>query len=254
MQKGENVMHSHIGVPKFIQKGFSKNNSVAKLDIANKKIYFESIDRLGTENNYYTDTIEKQVLAMGVEANFSSFITKLKNEEKIYLTQKIIKENINSILEFVKFAYARSKRVFNKVKNENVTTELFKDFSHSTFLGITSQIDCNPLQMLDDGITIFVVINETEKNFINNSVGFGYNVNKKNKFSFFWIPIETKKGIIIKTYEEKDLETTHYIADRLNYVEQLNMIMFLTEKCLGNGFIFGQEKKDVELFENRIEI
>lgn len=246
------MSHCHIGVPKFIENGFSKNHKVAKIDLIRKKIYFESIDTLGTKKNYYDKVIENALLSKGVETRFSSFITKLKSEKKMYLTQTIIKNNIDTILEFVKFAYLRSTAVFESVKSGSITADMINNFSHSVFLAISSQIYCNSLQMLNDEITIFMVINETEKNFINNSLGVGYRISKKCNFSFFWLPITTTKGIIIKTFEDRDLEITHYIADTLNCVEELNEIIFLTEKAIGNGFIFGESEEDIKSFNNRV--
>lgn len=67
------MANDHVGVPRFIEQGFANKTQVYKYDLIRKKEYRESIDTLGTENNYYDDDVEKEILASGIENQFSLF-------------------------------------------------------------------------------------------------------------------------------------------------------------------------------------
>lgn len=67
------MSHDHIGIPRFIQNGFSDNGRVFVYDLIRDKQYSSSIDILGTKNNYYDEDVEKKILSSGVETQFGLF-------------------------------------------------------------------------------------------------------------------------------------------------------------------------------------
>lgn len=113
MRKGECQMsqcHSHIGIPRIIEKGFSNNNQVSVFDTIRNSIYKASINRLGTKNNYYDEDVEKELLAKNVEKHFSEFYKNFCDSKNINEMQKVLNSSTEVIQYFLGFMFMRTKK------------------------------------------------------------------------------------------------------------------------------------------------
>lgn len=91
------MSHDHIGVPRFIEKGFSKNCQVHVYDVIREKEYKMSINRLGTKQNYYDKDVEENLLANGIENNFSQLYIDFCNANGISKKKEILDQNLELI-------------------------------------------------------------------------------------------------------------------------------------------------------------
>ena len=247
------MSHDHIGVPKFIEKGFSINNSVYCYNLINDKCYGNSIDRLGTKNNYYDEDVEKTLLANKIECQFSIFYNDFINAKTSDELVALVKNNNAVIEQFFSFMYLRSMKTLNEINKESITAKIFGDISHSELLRINSLINVNPFKIIGESYSFYPLLNLSSINFINNSVGYSILINQNEKISFF-IPLTTNKGILITNNENlKNKEWTYIEKDALESIEHMNKTICRTEKVIGNGFIFGDAKVLVKSYIDYIK-
>lgn len=144
------MSHDHIGIPKFIERGFAINESVWVYDLIREKKYKTSIDRLGTENKYYDEDVEKTILAGGVESNFSSFYNYFCGTTDIKLINKLLITNRSLVEQFFSFMFLRAKKVFEQINEDSVETKIIGDFDHSQLLTIKSKIGATPFSIIGE--------------------------------------------------------------------------------------------------------
>lgn len=237
------MSHNHVGIPRFIQNGFAYKNKVFVSDIVRNKIYQTSIDRLGTENNYYDEDVEK-VLASDIEANFSSFYNNFCNTDPSSMKQ-ILDSNVKLVERFLSFMYIRAKKTLSQINDESITAKAFGEISHSELLNIQSSININPLTICKD-YSFYPLINYSKKFFINNSIGFGMMAINENKYSFI-IPLNIHVSILISGNMPHSYIDYYTIQpDRDNQVDAINKCIVRMEKILGNGFFFGRDEETIK--------
>lgn len=236
------MAHNHIGIPKFIQKGFSDNGRVYVYDLIRDIEYKTSIDTLGTQNNYYDDVVEKEILSSGVETQFGSFYHDFCEAKNLEDMKSMLDTNTNLVERFFSFMFLRSKKSLESINSESITSKVFGFLSHSDLLKIQMCINVNPLKIIGDKYKFYPLVNHSKTEFINNSIGFGLMINKINERTFV-IPLNTKVAILISNVVE--IEKNDFLCiEPKDYekADKINKSISKMEKEYGNGFIFGREK------------
>lgn len=245
--------HDHIGIPKFIERGFSNNGKVYCYDLHQDKVYGTNIDRLGTKNNYYEDDVEKKLLAEGVEKEFSNFYNDFCGTINTDALINILNANTELVTQFFSFMFTRAKKTLETVNKESITSQLFGDLSHSDLLRVQSIINTNPLGIIGDNYKFFPLINFSNEHFINNSLGFGIMINKDKEISIV-ILLNRRLGILVSNNQEfGDSELFYIEPEGYKKAITINNCICKLEKNLGNGFIFGESKEIVEKYTEYIK-
>lgn len=240
------MSHDHIGIPKFIQKGFSIDNKTNVYNIKENKSYITSVDRLGTEKDYYDEEVETKILAKGVEYQFSEFYHQFCSIKEYECLKNLVDSNVKLLEQFFSFMFLRAKKALEQVKQNCLFTILFGEMTHSLLLKIQSNINTNPLSIIGDKYSFYPLINFSDTLFINNSIGFGILINESKEYSFV-IPFNTKRGIIISGNTNLPNTDLFYISSAAEEkADAINKCIIRTEKVLGNGFFFGTKKSKIE--------
>ena len=245
LKRSEKMSHDHIGIPKFIEKGFSNNEKVYCYDLLNDKVYQTSIDRLGTKNNYYDKDVEKELLAKKIEYQFSLFYNDFCGTTDLDSMVSILKGNIKLVEQFFSFMFARSRKTLDIVNKNSLSSKELGNLSHSEFLKLNLGIQKNPLEMMGNEYQFYPLINFSSKIFINNSVGFcAIKSKNNNSIIAFFIPLNFRVGIFITNDDNfKNSNSIIIRPDETDKVDFLNNKICITEKEIGNGFIFGDNKE-----------
>ena len=93
------MSNDHVGVPKFIEKGFSHDNQVMVFNVPLGKEYICNVDNLGVQRNYYEKDIEKDLLATNLEYKFSLFYSTFLSSNPAVFPEII--ENIQSLPKYL---------------------------------------------------------------------------------------------------------------------------------------------------------
>lgn len=237
------MSHDHVGVPKFIENGFSNDGKVYCYNLKVDKSYYDSINKLGTKNNYYEDDVEKELLAQGVELQFSLFYNDFCGTTDPNQMSKILSSNINLVEQFFSFMFMRSIKTLDIINKNSLSSKLLGDLNHSELLRLHSKLQTNPFKMIGDNYRFYPLVNLTSIHLINNSVGFGLLINSNHEISFF-IPLNIRVGILITNETTlKDSDFTYIGPNGTNKTDLLNKRICYAEKVIGNGFIFGDNKE-----------
>ncbi len=248
------MAHDHVGIPKFIEKGFSNNNQVFVFDTIRNKRYPMSIDRLGTENDYYDEDVEKIILANGIEDNFSQLYNDFCGTQDIRTMKKILDLNVELVEQFFSFMYLRAKKTLEQINNESITTKIFGDLDHSELLRIQTVINTNPLKIIGEEYSFYPVINFSKRLFLDNSIGFGLMINKEKEYSFV-IPLNARVAILISGNKElTDFDYLYIESTGDNKTNVINKCLVRMEKVLGNGFFFGCDEHLIDEYTNYYKI
>jgi len=246
------VSQDHIGIPKFIERGFAINETADVFDIVRWKEYGINIDRLGTEGNYYEQDVEKG-LANGIESEFDKLYKVLCGTTDFDLIIKSVKDNRELITRFFSYMFSRSKKTLEKINDESITSRIFGSINHSEFLRIQSHINVNPLKIIGDEYEFYPLINFSKIHFINNSVGFGFLVTKEKRYSVV-IPLNTRVAILISNSDAvKGKELLFIKPDSIKEADTINKCMCKLEMELGNGFIFAESSEILAPYIEYIE-
>ena len=239
------MSRDHVGIPKFIQKGFSNNDTVFVFN-KKKKFYTSSIANLGIENDYYDEDVESDLLANQIEYNFSVFYKDFCNIKDPIIMKNLLDKNIKLVEQFFSFMFMRTKKVFDLVKNESLTSKFFGDFTHSDLLRIQTILNINPLKIIGDNYNFYPVVNLSQIPFINNSIGFGFLTDTQSKNSII-IPLNIRIAILISCNRNFVRDNFYIITSNFDKkVDSINKCMIITEREFGNGFFFGNNKKVIE--------
>ena len=146
----------HVGIPRFIQQGFADKNHVFKYDLIRDKLYKESINTLGTEKEYYDDDVENEILASGIENQFSLIYNNICNTKNPDEIKQTLDTNTKLVENFFSFMFLRAKKSLELVNKESLTSKIFGDLSHSDLLRIQTKIKVNPLNHLGSTLTLWI--------------------------------------------------------------------------------------------------
>lgn len=234
------MSHDHIGVPRFIENGFSINKKVYCYNLKINKCFKTSTDRLGTKKDYFSKEVETDLLANGIESDFTDFYKLFcettDDDEKV----NILNSNKELVTQFISFMFFRSINSLNLANENCLSSKIIGEMDHSEFLKISSIIKLNPLKMIGDNYKFYPIINLSEIHFINNSIGLGIQQQLDKCFSFY-IPLNIKVGILVSN--SKIFENIDRIYIKSNdFADKLNKSICFTEKEIGNGFIFGENE------------
>jgi len=233
--------NDHIGTPRFIQENFSINGKqIFVFNTIINSVYSTSIRKAGTENNYYNETVEKKLLCDSIEAPFSKFSTNFLNSKTLNEKLSLIKENVDIIERFVKFACFRSKRGFNMVKEQSITGQVF-NFSHSDFLAIENNCNATILSCIGEKREILPIFNEYKENFINNSLGFTLLHMNDINANIIFLPLNSKCGLYIQEKCKHNYETI--LVSNKKQIDFLNTKTCIYEKLYGNGYLFSEKNR-----------
>lgn len=233
----ENI-RSHVGVPRFLLNRFANDRQqVAVFDVMRQKNYCASPAKIGVEKGYYDDQAE-QLLSECEEAPFSNLLIKLDKTNKLYKKTRLLYEDKEIVLDFVKFQFMRAKTNLAAVNEYSVTAKVFGEYSHSDLLKITTLLSSNPILMIKQPWQI-LMLESKNKNLINSSLGLYFVPSLKsktqNEIKYIVIPISKSEAICI-THSMLE-EYSHFFASARN-AEELNKWCMIFERNLGNGFVF----------------
>lgn len=246
------MLHSHIGVPKFIERGFSLNEKAYVYDIIRNKDYIMPIDRLGTTNNYYENDVEKNILANGIEAEFSKFYNDFCNANNPQQMFKLLSINNHLVQQFFSFMFMRAKKTLVDVNDNSLSSKLFGNLNHSDLLRIQLELNTNPLKIVGDKYKMYPLVNLSNQLFINNSIGFALMVSSNNEYSFV-IPLNIRVGILISGIIDTNVDLYYIEKNEDEKADRINKSICKLEKEYGNGFIFGSNKDDIIKYRQYIE-
>lgn len=240
------MSHDHVGVPRFIEGGFSNNGRVYCYNLITDKIYPTNVERLGTENNYYEPDVEKELLAQSVEHPFSIFYNKFCSTCDPILMYKILDSNKQLVKKFISFMCLRSKQTLSRINETSYSSALFGNMSHSELLRINNLLNVDFLRMIDSGYSYHPLINFSKTHLINNSIGYGI-TEKDGKVTSFYVPLNIRVGIVIMGNNWTQEKSVKVIGpDNDEIAKHLNRIICRIETELGNGFIFSDDRKLLE--------
>ena len=237
------MSHDHVGVPKFIENGFSNNGKVYCYNLLKDNWYPTSTDKLGTENNYYDEDVEKKLLADSIEYEFSRFYNVFCFTTDTNFMASFLNRNIKLVEQFFSFMVMRSKKTLEIVNDSSLSSELLGDLDHSGLVRLSLAIKPNPLTTIGAEYQFYPLINFSAKHFLNNSVGFCTIENNASMTAIF-IPLTSRVGIYITN--DDNFHNSDYLfikPDRNDKVDFINKKICKTEKEMGNGFIFGKNKE-----------
>ena len=248
------MSHSHIGVPRFIEKGFSTNQEkVYCYDLKREKDYYASIDRLGTKNNYYDKDVEESLLGANVEKEFGLFYKDFCDTSNASQLCNILRQNKQLVIEFFSFMFARAKKSLEIINNESLSSRLLGTLNHSDYLKIQSLIKVNAVEIIGKDYEFYPLINLCNKPFINNSLGFGFSAGNKKEMSII-LPLNTKLAIFISGISELKNDDFLFIEkDGDVKVDSINKCICNLEIEYGNGFIFGNDETSIKEYISYIK-
>lgn len=247
------MSHDHVGIPKFIEKGFSNDGKVYCYNLKRDKQYFDSVEKLGTKNNYYDKDVEKEILAQHVEQPFSVFYKKFCNTDDSETIIKILNDNIKLVEKFFSFMFLRSRTTLNEINNMSLASRVCGELDPSELLRINNEIKFNAFKIIGEEYRFYPLLNFSNTHFINNSIGFGKLETKEKKRSIF-IPLNLKKGILITNSQDIDKSRMDIIAlYKDEDVHHMNKVICRTEKEFGNGFVFGDTKELIDSYIDYIK-
>ena len=212
-------------------------------NLLNDKGYYTSTDRLGTEKHYYDEDVEKKLLADSIEYEFSRFYNIFCCTTDTNFMASFLNRNIKLVEQFFSFMVMRSKKTLGIVNDSSLSSEGFGDLDHSGLVRLNLAIKPNPLTTIGAEYQFYPLINFSSKLFINNSVGFCAIENNASMTAIF-IPLNSRVGIYITN--DDNFHNSDYLfikPDRNDKVDFINKKICETEKEMGNGFIFGDNKE-----------
>lgn len=246
------MSHDHVGIPKFIQKKFSKNNQVYCYDYIRKKEYYVSIDRLGVEKNYYEKNVEINILSNDIENRFAPFFDKYLKNDNSQNKLIMLLENEKLVIEFLIFMIYRSKKYLSKINGESIINNTITPLNHSELL---RYLNDEKVKIIDNNsdFRCFHIINKTNEPFINNSIGFAFFKTRTNE-EVYYMPLNLTEGLFITNVSDIICNVDGFIESESNLIiESLNEKISIYEKNNGNGFIFGYDMKSVQKYVNLFE-
>ena len=190
------MANDHVGIPRFIEEGFANKKKVYKYDLIREKEYAESIDTLGTKNNYYDEDVEKELLARRIESRFAIFYNAFCKATNQHEMRVILDSNIELVEKFFSFMFLRAKKILETINKESITSKIFGNLDHSELLRIQTMINENPLEIIGKEYYFFPLINRSDLLFINNSIEFGIIIDREGQKSIV-IPLNNKIAIFI---------------------------------------------------------
>ena len=237
------MANDHVGIPRFIEEGFANKKKVYKYDLIREKEYAESIDTLGTENNYYDEDVEKELLARRIENRFGLFYNNFCNATNLYEMRSMLNSNIKLVEKFFSFMFLRAKKILEIINKESITSKIFGNLDHSELLRIQTMINVNPLEIIGKEYYFFPLINRSDLLFINNSIGFGIIIDREGQKSIV-IPLNNRIAIFISNDSKlNDYNYLYIEPERKEKADTINKSICTMEKEYGNGFIFGYSKE-----------
>ena len=119
-------MNSHKQLPRCVLKNFCVSGRLFCYDVLNKTFSSSTVNEFNTEEDYYSEKMEKQ-LSKDIEQPLGELISFL--EKKIYSPEgsiKVKKKHLQSVYNYVYALFARSQNMHEKVYNAFI----FRDFFH----------------------------------------------------------------------------------------------------------------------------
>ncbi len=244
------MSHDHIGITRLVESGFANHGKVYVYDTIRQKSYWSSIDRLGTENNYYDKDVEKWLLSENIEKQFGQFYKDFCVTLDLKKMVRILSNNKELVSQYYSFMLFRSKRFLDFVNGQDLTKQTFGSLDHSEFLRFLFADGYKALTANEEEYFLSPVVNLSETTFINNSVGFCL-LKKVNERQPIFIPLNTRVGILADHATSTKEKTVFLIEPGGDHrADVFNKSICNTEKGFGNGFIFG---KDTEILKRYVE-
>lgn len=248
--------HSHVGVPKIIQKGFTYDGKqVYCYDIDEDKLFSTNIDRLGTKRNYYEYEVENKLLAQDVEKELGAFYCDYCNASLVKLARidemdSILQTNFVLVQEFFSFMYTRSRKVhqiINGVYSELSNNKNIDELSHSELLKINKDVLIKPNGLTRSKYIMTTILNYSSADFIDNSIGFAISGNGDN------VSVLIALNACVAIYLTHDKNKHNIIENTTEVIALYNKSLCDTELMTGNGFIFGKNEEQVKIYEDYIK-
>lgn len=249
-----NNIRCHVGIPKFLINRFAnEKKEVAVWNLTTYKSYYAAPKNIGIEKNHYTAQTEK-ALSKTVEAPFSSLLLELDNEKELYEKTNILNKNIKIIENFVKFQFMRAKKTLEKINDTSISASIFRNYTHSKLLEITTIMSSNPILMIPSPWQL-LMLEASEIDLINSSLGLYFipetNTSLKNDLKYIIIPISKSEAICIShTLKEP---YSHYEI-KGEEIKKINKICLVFETYCGNGFLLANNTNDFNDLQAVLEL
>lgn len=240
-------IRSHVGVPHFLLKRFAnEEKQVAVFDLGRKTKFYVSPNKIGVEKNYYDEQTE-QLLSRKEELPFNNLLLKLDKADAYYKKTSLLNENRKTVLEFIKFQHMRSKRTLESVNMQSLFANSFGSFTHSKLLEITTKLRSNPIEMIP-APQAMLMLETNGARLVNSSLGTYFVPRLKpssaNAFELkcILVPISCSEAIcVVHSFPE---QYSHLCCDP-DDTNKLNDWCYISEKILGNGFLFAEDISDL---------
>ena len=234
-------VNSHVAIPKFLLNNFTYDGKHAFVfDYMKKNIYKSNTQKIGVKNGHYSQEIEKRL--NWFESEFKNIVSEIQRKISEVCADEVVdflNSNINKTLDFANFAIIRCNFVFEYFQddiNENLKKNNISFSSPSDVMTFCLDKNLNLINNFGDNISL--IINDSTKDIITNSLGFHFIVNK-NKNKKMFIPISGKLGIVISN------ESIIYNVDD-NMLEELNKNCIEFDRSFGYGFVISNLKENLE--------
>lgn len=245
------MSNDHITISKFIQREFAINDQVYCYNFKNKKTYFTNIAKLGVQKDYYDKDVET-FLAKVVEKQFSLFYHELLRTQDYNNIIALLRNNEKLIYEFLSYLFIRSQKTLHTINEESIIANTIDKFTHSDIVRKQIYLNFDPTVVINKK-NINLLINSTEKDFINNSIGFM--VRSVNACPIFYIPLSGQLCLIISDDKLNMNKFIYYIEpEKAEKVDKINKEIMLYEKEYGNGFLFGKNREQIKTYLQELNL
>lgn len=243
-------MNSHIQLPKFIMKNFSRKTrdgfKVFYLDLKDNSIKEEKIKRIGTEKDYFSPNIEK-FLSDNIESNIGEVCKKLKEFRKGKRKEiSISYKEEESIKKFLKYSLIRSSRVIRTVNEASDISSLIGGYSANDMLSL---VNFEKADNFFEDYRVDILENRTKVDFVISRNVF-YSLMVKGKQTKYVFPITPKIAFVMINNEvyrnNKDDRSHQYLAISDNEkIKIMNLRANIEEQRYNNDFVIAYRKDEL---------
>lgn len=232
-------MNSHKQLPKCILKNFSDHGRLFCYDSLEKNYFVTSPNNFNTEENYYSEEMEKQ-LSQNIEQPLGVLVAVLK--KAFNSPQVLIKKNhFQTIYNYIYALLARSSNMFISVYEDLI----FKEFFALQQIHDFTVADSFKLMQQDNFLKnyrITFLFNYTDDEILLASDG--YTQYQAGQEIVLIVPISPKIAFML--YQGTDIYDGKIVYANMEYLSRLNGITVEQQKQRGQGCVLASKKEQLE--------
>lgn len=232
-------MNSHKQLPKCILKNFSDHGRLFCYDGLKKKYFVTSPNNFNTEENYYSERMERQ-LSQNIEQPLGVLVAVLKRV--FNSSQVLIKKNHSqTIYNYIYALLARSSNMFMSVYENGtfkkiVALQQIHDFTVADSFKLMQQ------DSFLENYKITFLFNYTDDEILLASDG--YTQYQTGQEIFLIVPISPKIAFML--YQGTDIYDGKIVHANMEYLSRLNGITVEQQKQRGQGCVLASKKEQLE--------